>query len=47
MVELLQLAQAGIAVTAVAITVVVTPAALITGEPLPDISPLLDTLSEE
>ena len=42
MVELLQLAQAGLAVTAVTIAVIAAPAAIVTGTDLPDITPVLD-----
>tara|TARA_B100000287_G_scaffold288247_1_gene271655 strand:- start:2461 stop:2622 length:162 start_codon:yes stop_codon:yes gene_type:complete len=42
MVELLQLLEAGLTLTAVSMTVVMAPAAIITGEPLPDISPMIE-----
>ena len=47
MVELLQLVQAGLAVTAVTLTVAVAPMALLTGQPVPDITPLIETISDE
>ena len=46
MVELLELAQAGLAVTAVAITVAVAPVAILTGEDIPDITPLIEVIEE-
>ena len=47
MAELLQLMQAGLAVTAVTITVATAPVAIITGEPLPDLTPVLETLHSD
>jgi len=47
MVEILELAQAGLTVTAVAITVAVAPVAIITGEPLPDLTPLIEVNGDE
>jgi hypothetical protein len=47
MIELLELAQAGLAVTAVAITVAVAPVAILTGEDIPDIKPLIKVLEDE
>jgi len=47
LVELLQLVQAGLAVTAVTITVATAPMALLTGQPVPDITPLIETISDE
>jgi hypothetical protein len=47
MVELLQLVEAGLTVTAVSIAVVVAPAAIITGTELPAISPLLEIYNEK
>ena len=44
MVELLQLMEAGLAVTAVTLTVAMEPAAIISGEPLPDITPIVDSM---
>ena len=46
MVELLELAQAGLTVTAVAITVAVAPVAILTGEDIPDITPLIEVIEE-
>ena len=47
MVELLQLVQTGLAVTEVTLTVAVAPMALLTGQPVPDITPLIETISVE
>ncbi len=47
MVELLQLIEAGLTVTAVTIAAVTYPAALLTGSDPPDISPLVETISEK
>jgi len=47
LVELLQLVQTGLAVTAVTLTVAVAPMALLTGQPVPDITPLIETISDE
>ena len=47
MVEALQLVQAGLALTAVTITVAAAPVAIITGEPLPDLTPVLETLHSD
>ena len=44
MVELLQLLEAGLVFTAVTVTVAAAPVAIITGEPLPDLTPVLETL---
>ena len=44
LVELLQLMEAGLAVTAVTLTVAMAPAAIISGEPLPDITPIVDSM---
>ena len=46
MVELLELAQAGLTVTAVAITVAVAPVDILTGEDIPDITPLIEVIEE-
>tara|TARA_B100000287_G_scaffold142805_1_gene134627 strand:+ start:159 stop:299 length:141 start_codon:yes stop_codon:yes gene_type:complete len=46
MIELLELAQAGLTVTAVAITVAVAPVAILTGEDVPDITPLIEVIEE-
>ncbi len=42
MLELIQLLQAGLATVAVTSYVVVVPAAIMSGTPLPDISPVLE-----
>tara|TARA_B100000029_G_C17249254_1_gene842114 strand:- start:457 stop:624 length:168 start_codon:yes stop_codon:yes gene_type:complete len=47
MLELLQLAQAGLTITAVTITVVAAPAAIMTGTELPSISPLLEIYDDQ
>ena len=47
LIEILELAQAGLTVTAVAITVAVAPVAIITGEPLPDLTPLIEVDGDE
>ena len=47
MVELLQLLEAGLATVAVAMAVVVAPAALMTGSPVPDVTPLVESVSED
>ena len=44
MVELLQLLEAGMTVTAVTITVAMAPAAIMTGTPLPDLSPMVESV---
>ena len=47
MVELLQLFQAGLAVTAVTIAAVTLPVAVVTDAELPDIKPLIEVLEDE
>ena len=47
MVELLQLAQAGLTVTAVALTFAVSAVAIITGTDIPDIIPLMESVEEK
>ena len=47
MVELLQLVQAGLAVTAVTIAAVTVPVAIVTDTELPDITPLVEVLEDE
>ena len=47
MVELLQLVQAGLAVTAVTLAAVTLPVAVVTDGELPDITPLIETISDE
>ena len=44
MVELLQLMEAGLAFTAVAVTVAAAPVAIMTGTPLPDITPMVESV---
>ncbi len=44
MVELLQLLEAGLAFTAVTVTLASAPVAIMSGEPLPDISPMVESL---
>ena len=46
MVEFLQLTEAVLVATAVTIGVVVTPAAIITGDSPPDLSPLLEKIDD-
>ena len=47
MAELLQLMQAGLAVTAVTITVATAPVAIITGSEVPDVSRLLEIVDQK
>ena len=47
MLELLQLTEAVLVATAVTLTVVATPAALLTGDPPPDLIPLVESLVDE
>ena len=47
MAELLQLMQAGLAVTAVTITVATAPVAIVTGNEVPDITPLLEIIDQK
>ena len=44
MAELLQLMQAGLAVTAVTITVATAPVAIMTGDEIPDIKPIIELI---
>ncbi len=44
MIELLELTEAVLVATAVTMSVVVTPVAIITGEEIPDIEPLVELL---
>tara|TARA_B100000287_G_C20223965_1_gene619274 strand:- start:266 stop:406 length:141 start_codon:yes stop_codon:yes gene_type:complete len=46
MVELLQLLEAGLVVTAVTIAAVTVPVAIVTDAPVPDIKPLMEVLEE-
>ena len=47
MVELLQLIEAGLTVTAVTLAAVTIPVALVTDVEMPDIAPLVETLEDE
>ena len=47
MVELLQLVQAGLAVTAVTIAAVTLPVAIVTDAEMPDLKPLIEVLEDE
>ena len=47
MVEFLQLTEAVLVATAVTLSVVVTPAAIITGDSPPDITPLLEIINDD
>ena len=47
MIELLELIEVGLVATAVVISVVATPAAILTDDPPPDILPLLEVLNNE
>jgi len=47
MVELLQLLEAGITVTAVTLAAITLPVAIVTDAELPDISPLIEIIDDE
>ncbi len=47
MVELLELAQAGLTLTAITIAAVTLPVAVVTDAELPDITPLVEVLEDE
>jgi hypothetical protein len=47
MVELLQLIEAGLTVTAVTLAAVTIPVAVVTDTPMPDITPLVEVLEEK
>ena len=47
MVELLELAQAGLTLTAITIASVTVPVAIVTDTELPDITPLVEVLEDE
>ena len=47
MVELLQLVEASLAVTAVAMAVVIAPAAIMTGADMPDVTPLVEEVAKD
>jgi len=46
-VELLQLMQAGLAFTAVTVVVATAPVAIMTGEEVPDITPLIENIHSD
>ena len=47
MVELLQLIEAGLTITAVTLAAVTLPVAIVTDAELPDIKPLLESVEEQ
>ena len=47
MVELLELAQAGLTLTAITIAAVTVPVPIVTDTELPDITPLVEVLEDE
>ena len=47
MVELLELAQAGLTLTAITIAAVTLPVAVVTDAELPDIKPLIEVLEDD
>ena len=47
MVELLQLLEAGLTITAVTLAAVTVPVAIVTDSELPDITPLVEVLEDE
>ena len=47
MVELLELAQAGLTITAITLAAVTLPVAIVTDTDLPDITPLIEVLEDE
>ena len=47
MVELLELAQAGLTITAITIAAVTLPVAVVTDVELPDIKPLIEVLEDD
>ena len=47
MVELFQLIETGLTVTAVTITVAAAPVAIVTGNDVPDIRPLLEIIDQK
>ena len=46
MVELLELAQAGLTITALTLAAVTVPVAIVTDTDLPDITPLIEVLED-
>ena len=47
MVELLELAQAGLTLTTITIAAVTVPVAVVTDTPMPDLKPLIEVLEDE
>ena len=47
MIELLQLIEAGLTVTAVTLAAVTLPVALVTDTEMPDITPLIEVIEDE
>ena len=47
MVELLQLVQAGLTVTAITISAVALPVSVVTDAEMPDIKPLIEVINDE
>ena len=47
MFEILQITEAVLVATAVTLTVVATPAAILTGEEIPDIKPLIELIEKD
>ena len=47
MVELLELAQAGLTLTAITIAAVTVPVAIVTDTEMPDLKPLIEVLEEQ
>ena len=47
MLEILQITEAVLVATAVTLTVVATPAAILTGEEIPDIKPLIELIEKD
>ena len=47
MVELLQLIETGLVVTAVTLAAVTVPVAVVTDTPMPDLQPLIEQISEK
>ena len=47
MVELLQLLEAGLTITAVTLAAVTVPVAVVTDTPMPDLKPLIEIMEDE
>ena len=47
MLDILQITEAVLVATAVTLTVVATPAAILTGEEIPDIKPLIELIEKD